>query len=313
MTTLLMKTARHLLAAALITSTAVMTLSAQVGSVTISQSTVNAGGTNAVNLINSSVNIQGAYQGSIPAGKATDTAVTLTLQDALQRALKYNFGVVTATENARAASAERIAALSELLPSINAGAQATLQQSSLSALGLRPATFPGHLPVPSVIGPYNYFDLHGSVTQTILDLSKLHNLRSARENSIASEFDVRDSRDLVILAATGAYLQVLVADARVHTAEASVRTSEAIYRLATDQLNNGLAARIDVTRSEVQLQTDRQRLRGLSAEFEKQKLTLAQVIGLPAGQKFTIADNFEFRPLTGINQDQALLRAAEAR
>src|SRR5215472_3567339 len=271
--TALMKTARHLLAAALITSTAVMTLSAQVGSVAISQSTVNAGGTNAVNLINSSINIQGAYQGSIPAGKATDMAVTLTLQDALQRALKYNFGIVTATENAHAASAERIAALSELLPSINAGAQQTLQQTSLSALGLRPATFPGHLPVPSVIGPYNYFDLHGSVTQTILDLSKLHNLRSARENSLASEFDVRDSRDLVILAATGAYLQVLVADARVHTAEASVRTSEAIYRLATDQLNNGL----------------------------------------PAGQKFTIADNFEFRPLTGINQDQALLRAAEAR
>src|SRR5215472_374969 len=272
--TALMKTARHLLAVALITSAAAMTLSAQVGSVTISQSTVNAGGANAVNLINSSVNIQGAYQGSVPAGKATNTAVRLTLQDALQRALKFNFGIVTATENAHAASAERIAALSELLPSINVGAQETLQQTSLSALGLRPATFQGHLPVPSVIGPYNYFDVRGSVTQTVLDLSKLHNLRGARENVHASEFDVRDSRDLVVLAATGAYLQVLVADARVHTAEASVRTSEAIYRLATDQLTNGLAARIDVTRSEVQLQTDRQRLRGLRAEFEKEKQAL---------------------------------------
>jgi outer membrane protein TolC len=313
MTTLLINTARHLLAAALITSAAATTVWAQVGSVTVSQSTVNAGGANAINLINSSVNIQGAYQGSVPAGKATNTPVRLTLQDALHHALKYNFGIVTATENAQAASAERIAALSELLPSINIGAQSTLQQTSLSALGLRPATFQGHLPVPSVIGPYNYFDLQGSVTQTVLDLSKLHNLRSVKQGEVASDFDVRDSRDLVILAATGAYLQVLVADARVHTAEASVRTSEAIYRLAADQLNNGLAARIDVTRSEVQLQTDRQRLRGLRAEFEKQKLTLAQVIGLPAGQEFTIADNFEFRPLTRINQDQALLRAAEAR
>jgi outer membrane protein TolC len=311
--TTLIETARHLLAAALITSAAATTLLAQVGSVGISQSTVNAGGANAVNLINSSVNIQGAYQGSVPAGTATNTAVSLTLEGALQRALKYNFGIVTATENAHAASAERIAALSELLPSVNVGAQQTLEQSSLSALGLRPATFPGHLPVPSVIGPYNYFDLHGSVTQTVLDLSKLHNLRSVKETALASEFDIRDSRDLVILAATGGYLQVLMADARVRTAEASVRTSEAIYRLATDQLNNGLAARIDVTRSEVQLQTDQQRLRGLRAEFEKQKLTLAQVIGLPAGQEFTIADNFEFRPLTGINQDQALLRATETR
>lgn len=313
MTTLLMKTARHLLAAALMTSAAAATLSAQVGSVTVNQSTVNAGGTNAVNLINSSVKIQGAYQGSVPAGTVTNATVHLALQDALQRALKYNFGIVTATENAHAASAERIAALSELLPSINAAAQETLEQTSLSSIGLRPAIFPAHVSIPTVIGPYNYFDLRGSVTQTVLDLSKLHNLRGAKESVLASEFDVRDSRDLVILAATGAYLQALVADARVHTAEASVRTSEAIYRLATDQLNNGLAARIDVTRSEVQLQTDQQRLRGLRAEFEKQKLTLAQVVGLPAGQEFTIADNFEFQPLTGIDQEQALARAAEGR
>jgi hypothetical protein len=47
MTTLLIKTARQLLAAALITSAAAMTLSAQAGSETISQPTVNAGGANA--------------------------------------------------------------------------------------------------------------------------------------------------------------------------------------------------------------------------------------------------------------------------
>jgi hypothetical protein len=102
--------------------------------------------------------------GKRPDRDGENTVVSLALQDTLQRALKYNFGIVAATENAQAESAERIAALSELLPSINVGAQETLQQTSLSALGLRPATFPGHLPVPSVIGPYNYFDLHGSVT-----------------------------------------------------------------------------------------------------------------------------------------------------
>jgi hypothetical protein len=48
MTTLLMKTTRHLLAAALITSAAAMTLWAQVGSETISQPAVNAEGANTV-------------------------------------------------------------------------------------------------------------------------------------------------------------------------------------------------------------------------------------------------------------------------
>src|SRR5882757_7531513 len=40
----------------------------QPGSVGTTQSTVNAGGQNSVNLIDSSVNIQGSYQGSVPTG-----------------------------------------------------------------------------------------------------------------------------------------------------------------------------------------------------------------------------------------------------
>ena len=59
----------------------------QYGSVSTTQSTVNAGGQNSVNLIDSSVNIQGTYQGSVPTGTATNTAIGLSLQEALQRAL----------------------------------------------------------------------------------------------------------------------------------------------------------------------------------------------------------------------------------
>src|SRR5579859_2794080 len=40
----------------------------QPGSVGTTQSTVNAGGQNSVNLIDSSVNIQGSYLGSVPTG-----------------------------------------------------------------------------------------------------------------------------------------------------------------------------------------------------------------------------------------------------
>src|ERR1700684_2358945 len=66
----------------------------QPGSVGTTQSTVNAGGQNSVNLIDSSVNIQGSYLGSVPTGTATNTAIGLSLQDALQHGLSYNLGIV---------------------------------------------------------------------------------------------------------------------------------------------------------------------------------------------------------------------------
>jgi outer membrane protein TolC len=282
----------------------------QSGSVNTTQSTSNAGGQNSVNLIDSSVNIQGPYQGSVPTGTDTKTVIDLSLQEALRRALNFNLGVVNATEGMRQARAQRLTFLSQLLPNVNGGFRETVEQTDLVALGLRPSIFPG---IPSVIGPYNYFDFRATLTQTVADLTRLHNLRAAAEDVRAAEFTARDARDLVVLAVTGSYLRVIAAGSRVRAAEAAVRTSEATYRQATDQLRNGLNARIDVTRSQVQLQTDRQRLRGLRADFDTQKLTLARIIGLPSGQAFSLSDAFTFSPLEDLTQEDALARARAAR
>jgi len=88
----------------------------QPGSVGTTQSTVNAGGQNSVNLIDSSVNIQGSYLGSVPTGTATDAVIGLSLPEALRRALDYNLGVVSATEGVRQARAQRLAFLSQYCP-----------------------------------------------------------------------------------------------------------------------------------------------------------------------------------------------------
>jgi outer membrane protein TolC len=285
----------------------------QSGSVSTTQSTVNAGGQNSVNLIDSSVNIQGTYQGSVPTGTATNNAIGLSLQEALQRALNYNLGVVNGTEDVRRARAQRLAFLSQLLPDVNGSLRETVQQTDLTALGFRPSLFPKGITIPSVVGPYNYFDFRATLTQTVIDLTRLHNLRAATENARAAEFTARDTRDLVVLAVTGSYLQIIAAGSRVRAAEAAIRTSEATYQQATDQLRNGLNARIDVTRSRVQLQTDQQRLRGLRADFDTQKLTLARIIGLPLGQAFSLSDDFTFSPLTDLTQEDALTRAKAER
>jgi outer membrane protein TolC len=272
------------------------------GGVTTNESTVNAGGTNSVNLINSSVNVQGTYLGSVPSGKATGTVVALSLDTALKQGLQYNLGTVSSAQGIRQAQGQRYEALNGLLPQINARFSEDVQQTNLAALGLK-IDFPG---VPKIVGPYNYFDLRATLTQTVADLVKLRNLRSSRETLKAAELTAKDARDLVVLAVGGSYLQASAANARVLVAQAQVETAQAVYKQAADRNAAGLNAKIDATRSRVELQTQQQRLRSLQADYDKQKLTLARIIGLPLEQEFTLADQFAFQSLDSLTQQQAM-------
>ena len=277
----------------------------QTGSVTTNQSTVNSGGANSVNLINSTVNVQGPYSGSVQNGKASGTAVSLSLGDAIRQGLQYNLGSITSAQGVRQAQGQRYEALNALLPQINGVLREDVQQTDLAALGLK-FNFPG---VPKIVGPYNYFDLRATLNQTLADLVKIRNLRAARENVKTSELTAKDARDLIVMAVGGSYLQVGASAARVNVARAAVMTAQAVYQQASDRNIAGLNARIDATRSRVELQTEQQRLRSLQADYEKQKLTLARIIGLPLAQEFTLADDFPFQSLEGLTQEQALDKA----
>lgn len=281
----------------------------QSGSVTTTQSTVNSGGANSVNLINSTVNIQGPYLGSVPNGNPSGASISLTLADAIHQGLQYNLGNVTSAQSIRQAQGERYAALNALLPQVNGYLREDVQQTDLAALGLK-FDFPG---VPKIVGPYNYFDLRATLTQTVADLVKIRNLRASRENVRATELTAKDARDLIVMAVGGSYLQVGASAARVTVARAEVETAQAVYKQAADRNAAGLNARIDATRSRVELQTEEQRLRSLQADYEKQKLTLARIIGMPLAQAFTLADDFPFQSLEGLTQEQAIDKAMSSR
>jgi outer membrane protein TolC len=90
---------------------------------------------------------------------------------------------------------------------------------------------------------------------------------------------------------TGLYLQSLAGQARVDSAQAEFSTAKAIYDQTLHQKEAGMAAGIDVLRSQVEMQALEQRVLASQNDLEKQKLTLARAIGLPDGQQFTIADD----------------------
>ena len=76
---------------------------------------------------------------------------------------------------------------------------------------------------------------------------------------------------------------MLAESARVDSAKAQVATAQAIYQQASDRFTAGLTAKIDRTRSQVELQTQQQRLTAEQADYAKDKIALARLIGLSAG------------------------------
>jgi outer membrane protein TolC len=81
---------------------------------------------------------------------------------------------------------------------------------------------------------------------------------------------------------TNLYLRVVAGGSRLESARAQVETAQAIYQQAVDRERTGVAARIDVVRAQVEMQAQQRRLLSVENELEKQKLTLAQAIGIPS-------------------------------
>ena len=75
----------------------------------------------------------------------------------------------------------------------------------------------------------------------------------------------------------------------------------------------GVVPAIEVLRAQVQMQAQQQRLLAAKNEFERSKLSLARVIGLPTGQPFTLADKIPFAPLPPLTLEEELKRAYENR
>lgn len=281
------------------------------GSVTATQSPIP-GTTTSVNTINSTVQTSGPYTGSA-SGSALPFSGKLSFQDAVRRGLRYNLGAVGLNEAVHQARGQARASRSALLPNLNSNLSETVQQTNLRAMGIRISSpFPGFA-LPTIVGPFNYFDLRARLSQTVADLTAINNYRSTKETVKADELNMRDARDLVVLAVGGAYLQVIAAKARVESANAQLQTAQAQYKQASEQRAAGVLALTDLNRSEIELLTTRERVTSLENDYAKQKINLARLTGLPPTDQFEITDAVPFSPGPVLEVNAAIQQALSTR
>jgi len=151
------------------------------------------------------------------------------------------------------------------------------------------------------------------VSRTIVDLRALRNNREKKDVTKASRYTAQDARDLIVLAVGGAYLQVTAAKARLAAEQVQVEAANALYQQSVQQVGQGVLAKVDADKNQVQLLTEQQRLVSLQNDFAKQKINLARMIGLPPSDQYEITDEIPYAPVMALSVDDAVKQAFDGR
>jgi outer membrane protein TolC len=244
---------------------------------------------------------QNPYLGGVPAGTAVPGVLPVSLEEAVQRGLKQNLGALLSSDTVMAARGQRWQMLSALLP--NAVTETSLNTHQLDLKATIGLQIPN---VPPVIGPFGVFDTRAYVNETAFDWQSIERARSSNQQVKAAQYNYRNARDLVVLAVASNYLLAVADEARVTSALAQRDTAKVLYQQTSDQKRAGVAAAVDVLRSQVELQGREQELIVASNDLAKQKLVLSRVIGLPAGQAFNLTTKVAYQPLATMSLDEGL-------
>jgi outer membrane protein TolC len=240
------------------------------------------------------------YQGSIVKQAPVPGVLALSLDQAVHMGLQYNLGLVLSGTNSGSARAQQLQQLQALLPTVTGTAKESVQQINLKAEGL---SIPGF---PTIIGPFAYSDIRGSVQGSLLNLSSLDNYLASKHNFQGSKLSIEDAKDMVVLTVGNAYLLCIADASRVQSAQAQVDTSKVSLDQAVANHQAGTAPLLDELRARVDYQTQQQTLISAQNQYQKDKIALARAIGLPLEQSYELADQAPFKALDNVDVNAAV-------
>jgi outer membrane protein TolC len=256
---------------------------------------------------NSNSQTDPSFRGSLVRGKATAEVLPLSLDEAIQRGLRNNLGLILQTSSEKQANGQRLTELQQLLPTVTGQASIEVEQLDLAAFGLK---FPGIKPI---VGPFQVEDFRAYLTQNLINLNAFESYLAAKHNFQAAKLTAQDARDLVVLTVGNSYLVCVADAARVSAVEAELASSKVSLDQATANHDAGTSPRLDVLRAEVDYQSEEQTLISAKNQLAKDKISLARVIGLPLDQKFELTDTAPYKALDTPDPEAAFQQALKQR
>jgi outer membrane protein TolC len=228
--------------------------------------------------------------GGVVVEKATPGALSLSLDDAIERGQIHNLQMELSRQNERLVHGQVLTVKNNLLPSLTAVAKTSTQEINLAALGFKPSALEGLGFPPGTIKDIVKVDVTSAqlnVNQQLFNVPAYYLYRAAQKADTVASLTTLNTRGSVTLSVGTQYLLALADASQIENAQALLKSDEVALRQATASHDAGVGTNLDMLRARVQLQTQQQVLINAENTFAKDKIALNRLIGLPAEQELS--------------------------
>src|SRR5580704_15756092 len=215
----------------------------------------------------------------------------LTLNGAVDLALKQNLDIQIANIETATRQQDRVIARSELLPHASFEANESNNRYNLKAqIGIQ-------IPLPQIphsIGSYQAVHVGPTFSAPVFDLTLIREYQASGHRLLASRADEQTVHEETVLLTVSEYMAHLRALASITAAESRVELATRLAHQADDLLRDGVATKIDVSRAQVRLREEQQRLIDAQRDADTTLYALKRVMNVPDSQKTEFDNQQDF-------------------
>jgi len=216
---------------------------------------------------------------------ATSGSISLTLQDAMQRARQYSQQVFSANIDAQIAHQDAVQAKAALLPTAEA-------QSGY--IYTQPNGTPSGVFVPND-GPHVYID-QLNVHADLYDPGK----RADYRRSVAAEAVAKAKKDIaergLFATVAGDFYSMVAAQRKIANAQVSLKEARDFQDLSEKQERGGEVAHVDVIKAQLQVRQRERESKDAQATLDKSRMGFAVLLFPAYNQEFAVTDDLETAP-----------------
>lgn len=250
----------------------------------------------------------GAQAEPATAKNTTATGQKLTLTRAVGLAVTQNLDLQIATIETVIRQQEHLIVRSELLPHVDFDASdAVTRYNTKAQLGIQPSI------VPHEVGPYQAIHIGPRLSTPIFDLTLIRRYQASGRRLLATRADEQTVREETVLLTVSQYMAHLRALASITAAQSRVELAERLAQQAEDLLTNGVASKIDVSRAQVRLREEQQRLIDAQTDAHTTLYALKRILNLPDDRQIEFADQKDLFSTPSLDVSNPLSTALEQR
>jgi outer membrane protein TolC len=237
------------------------------------------------------------------------SAVSLTMETAIEQAIQTNLMTALAKATDQEARARVIQTASALLPQVIA----SIGQERVFKVNYAAQGFPSTPLMPNlVVGPFNVFDSRLQITQKLLDVQSIWSTKSASAQARAAALGMDIAQEDVASAAALSYIEALRAQKAIQAAQADLELAARLSAQAGRRRDAGMATGIDLTRADTRTAQARHALILAKRDAIQADIRLKRVVGLPFDGAIMLVERQDLKT-TPEPQEALIARALQDR